>query len=278
MRIPLTKSRALGTCLLIAFAIPRALAAASLHEKSALVSLQVHPDSTTLSGAEVTQQFIVLGDYGDGLERDLTSEARFSLSDSKKGEISRSGRFKAWSSGEVFLTAAVGGQVAKATILIEAADKARPVTFAREIEGILTKRGCNDSTCHGGVKGRGGFRLSVYGVYPREDYKAVVEGGTFRVLTVDDSPKRPRIDVSQPEKSLVVLKPTFGVPHEGGARFEVGSSDYATIVNWVRSGAPYGEEPEKQDATIDRVQVFPKEVVLQTGARQQLIVTAYLSN
>src|SRR5262249_35577782 len=125
---------------------------------------------------------------------------------------------------------------------------------------------------------RGGFRLSVYGIYPREDYKAVVEGGTFRVLTVDDSPKRPRTDLSQPEKSLVVLKPTFGVPHEGGMRFEVGSSDYATIVNWVRSGAPYGEETEKQEATIDRVEVFPKEVVLQTGTRQQLIVTAYLSN
>ena len=45
------------------------------------------------------------------------------------------------------------------------------MTFAREIEGILTKRGCNDTTCHGGVKGRGGFRLSVYGIYPREDYK-----------------------------------------------------------------------------------------------------------
>ena len=137
MRILLTKSKSLAgcaACLLIIFVIPQALAAASLHEKPALVSLQVVPDSTTLSGAEVTQQFIVLGDYSDGLQRDLTSEARFSLSDSKKGEISRSGRFKVQSSGEVFLTAAVGGRVAKATIRIEAAEKPRRVTFAREIE------------------------------------------------------------------------------------------------------------------------------------------------
>ena len=61
-------------------------------------------------------------------------------------------------------------------------------------------------------------------------------------------------------------------------RFEVGSADYETILNWVRSGAPYGEEAEKQGVTVERVEVSPKEVVLQGGGRQQLIVTAYLSN
>ena len=98
------------------------------------------------------------------------------------------------------------------------------------------------------------------------------------MLTADENPKHPRIDLKQPEKSLVLLKPTFSVPHEGGLRFEVGSADYETILNWVRSGAPYGDEAGKQEATVERVEVSPKEVVLQSGARQQLIVTAYLSN
>jgi hypothetical protein len=130
-----------------------------------------------LSGAQASQQFVVLGQYADGLERDLTSAARFSLSDSKKGEIDRSGKLVARNSGELVLTAAIGNRSAKAAIRIEDVEKPRRVTFAREIERILTKRGCNDATCHGGVKGRGGFRLSVYGVYPKEDYKAVVDGG-----------------------------------------------------------------------------------------------------
>jgi len=278
MSLRLLNSKFLTGFFLIAFAPLSAHAADEKRLEPALASLRVFPDSAILSGAQASQQFVVLGEYADGLERDLTSTARFLLSDSQKGEIDRSGKFVVRSSGELILTAAIGDRSAKVAIRIEEAEKPRRVTFAREVEGILTKRGCNDTTCHGGVKGRGGFRLSVYGVYPREDYKAIVEGGTFRVLTVDENPKHPRIDVKQPEKSLVVLKPTFSVPHEGGVRFEVGSADYETILSWVRSGAPYGEEAGRQEATVERVEVSPKDIVLQSGARQQLIVTAHLTN
>ena len=263
---------------MIAFAALPAHAAQEKRLEPALISLRLLPHSATLSGAQASQQFVVLGQYADGLERDLTSTARFSLSDSHKGEINQSGKLVARSSGELVLTAAIENRSAKAAIRIEDVEKPRRVTFAREIEGILTKQGCNDTTCHGGVKGRGGFRLSVYGVYPREDYKTVVEGGTFRVLTADENPKHPRVDVKHPEKSLVLLKPTFSVPHEGGVRFEVGSPDYETILAWVRSGAPYGDEAGKQEATVERVEVSPKDVVLQSGTRQQLIVIAHLSN
>ena len=263
---------------MIALVVLATQPARGAQERPGLVSLRLLPDSATLSGAQASQQFVVLGQYADGLERDLTPISRLSLSDSQRGEINQSGKLVARSSGELVLTAATGNRSAKAAIRIEDAEKPRRVTFAREIERILTKRGCNDVTCHGGVKGRGGFRLSVYGVYPREDYRAIVEGGTFRVLTADEDPKRPRIDVKQPENSLVVLKPTFSVPHEGGVRFEVGSADYKTILNWVRSGAPYGDEAGKQEPTVERVEVSPREVVLQNGAPQQLIVTAHLSN
>lgn len=263
---------------ILAFAILPAQPALGGHKRPALVSVRLLPESTNLSGAQASQQFVVLGKYGDGLERDLTSEVRFSLSDSKKGEIDPSGKLVARASGELVVTAAIGSLSAKAVIRIEEAEKPRRVTFSREIEGILTKRGCNDATCHGGVKGRGGFRLSVYGIYPREDYKTIVEGGTFRVLTADENPKHPRIDLKEPNKSLLVLKPTFSVPHEGGVRFEKGSADYEMILNWVRAGAPYGDEAGKQVATVTRVDVSPREVVLQSGARQQLLVTAHLSD
>ncbi|MSO24289.1 MAG: DUF1549 domain-containing protein [Acidobacteria bacterium] len=278
MGLRLLNTRILTAWLAATLAVLSAHAAEDRRPEPAPVSLRVVPDSATLSGAQASQQFIVLGQYADGLERDLTSTARFSLSDSHKGEINQSGKLVVRSSGELILTAAIGDRSAKVAIRIDEAEKPRRVTFAREVEGILTKRGCNDTTCHGGVKGRGGFRLSVYGVYPWEDYKAIVEGGTFRVLTVDENPKHPRIDVKQPEKSLVVLKPTFSVPHEGGVRFEVGSADHETILNWIRSGAPYGDEAGKPEATVERIEVSPKDVVLQSGARQQLIVTAHLSN
>ena len=240
-------------------------------------SLRVLPSKVTLWGKQASQRFVVLGNV-DGLERDLTSVTKFYLSDEGLGEIAASGMFVAHRSGEGRLTAKVGGKSAQATLHIEHAETPPPFTFAREIEGILTQRGCNDVTCHGGVKGRGGLRLSTYGIAPQEDYKWIVEGGTFRVLTTDESPKYSRVDLKEPDKSLLLLKPTFSVPHGGGLRFEVGSSDYQKIINWIRSGAPYGEEAEQQGARVERVDVTPKELVLQVGDRQQLLVMAYLSN
>src|SRR5207248_10211820 len=168
-------------------------------------------------GAQGSQHFMVLAKYADGLERDVTSATRFSLSQHAKGEIDTTGKFVARSAGEVVLTAKYGGRSAKSAIQMEETEKPRPFTFAREIDGILTKRGCNDALCHGGVKGRRGFKLSVYGIHPREEYKWNVEAGTFRVLTTAEESTHPRINVNEPEKSLLLLKPTYSVQHGGGS-------------------------------------------------------------
>jgi hypothetical protein len=276
MALWLVIKRLVAVAFIVGFAAS-ASAAQEKHGAPRLVSIRIAPQDASVWGAQASQRFVVLGKYADGLERELTSASRFLLSDPLKGEVDSTGKFVARGSGEVILTAEVGGRFVKTAIRIEGAEKPRPFTFAREIEGVLAKRGCNESTCHGGVKGRGGLRLSIYGIHPREDYKWIVEGGTFRVLTTDENPKYSRIDTKDPEKSLLLLKPTFSVPHGGGLRFEVGSADYQTILNWIRSGAPYGEEAEKQGVAVVRVEVFPKEVVLQPGGRQQLLVTAYLA-
>jgi len=278
MSMRLANSKILAILFVLVFATLPGRAAEGNRDLAPPVSLRIVPEEATLWGAHASQHFIVLGKYTDGLEREVTSTAHLSLSNTKMGEVDPSGKFVVRDSGEVILTAEVGGRSAKTTIRIEEADQPRPFTFARDIEGILTRQGCNDSTCHGGVKGRGGFRLSIYGIFPREDHKWIVEGGTFRVLVTDENPKYSRIDLKQPEKSLLLLKPTFSLPHGGGLRFQVGSADYETILNWVRSGAPYGDEAEKQGVTVERAEVSPREVVLQGGGQQQLVVTAYLSN
>ncbi|MFN8006417.1 MAG: DUF1549 domain-containing protein [Terriglobia bacterium] len=247
-------------------------------DPAAPLSIRLVPEQVTLWGISATQQFMVLGSYADGLERDVTTLAHYSLSDAASGEITASGKYTARGTSDVTVTARVGERTAQTQIRRVDGEAPRPFTFPREIEAILTKRGCNDPTCHGGVKGRAGFRLSIYGLYPKEDYKWIVEGGTYRVLTPDENPRYSRIDLKQPEKSLILLKPTFGVPHQGGLRFEVGSADYEKIRKWVAAGAPYGDEAEKQGVRIEQVEVTPKEIVLMGGGRQQLVVTATLSN
>lgn len=102
-----------------------------------------------------------------------------------------------------------------------------------------------------------------------------MEGGTFHVLTPDVEPKVARININEPEKSLLLRKPTFQVPHGGGLHFTTGSADYETILKWIRAGAPYGENSQQSDTTAERVDVFPQQVVLNSGAWQQLLVTAH---
>ena len=93
----------------------------------------------------------------------------------------------------------------------------RPLSFAGDIGRILTKYGCNGSDCHGSVKGKGGFKLSLNALDPREDYRWIVEGGIYQVLSPESGgPKEPRINLEEPEKSLLLFKPTFAIPHEGG--------------------------------------------------------------
>jgi len=246
--------------------------------KPSLVALRLFPEKATLLGASGSQRFVALGKYSDGLERDVTGLSRFSVKDPSLVALSPQGRVSARADGETVIAVELEGKRAESTLSIQETKKVRQPTFTRDVEGILTRRGCNDSNCHGGVKGRGGFKLSLNAVYPREDYQWISEGGTYQVLTTETSgPKVPRIDLKEPEKSLLLAKPTMTIPHGGGVRFEVGSAEYQIILEWIRSRAPYGEEGESANK-IERVEVFPREAVLDSAGKQQLLVTAHLSN
>ena len=101
----------------------------------------------------------------------------------------------------------------------------------------------------------------------------------FQVTTNEsEDPKEPRINLEHPESSLLLQKATMQVAHGGGPRFEKGSDDYATILNWIKAGAPYGEESGEDSSKIVRLETFPAEVVLEHGARQRILVTAHMSD
>lgn len=252
--------------------------AAAANVPSAVRSLRIEPQDRTLWAAGVSQHLLVLATYADGLERDVTSQSKFVASDPKVLDLAEVGRAVAVSDGQTTITANFGGLSAKAAFRVTGSKERRPFAFAQDVGAILTKNGCNDSICHGGVKGKGGFKLSLNALYPREDYKWIVEGGTYQVLTADEGKKVPRIDKNDPAKSLLLLKPTMSTPHGGGLRFRKDSADYQAILNWVQQGAPYGEEGKAGSVDVVRVEVFPQEVVLDPRGKHRLLVTAYFSN
>src|SRR5713226_10634695 len=206
-----------------------------------IVSLEVLPAEVTLRGARATQQFVAIATYADGSERDVTADAEWSISRPALVKLVGSARLAGIANGHLTFSAAVSGSRSQSAVRIEGSETPRRFSFARDIGSILTKRGCNGAACHGGVKGRGGLKLSANALYPQDDYEWITKGGGYQVLTTEVNGERaPRVDLKNPEKSLLLLKPTMEIPHGGSKRFDAGSEDYKTVLEWVRNGTPYG--------------------------------------
>ena len=140
----------------------------------------------------------------------------------------------------------------------------RPVYFGTEVVPILTKLGCNGGGCHGKATGQNGFRLSLFGFEPEFDYEAIVKESRGR-----------RLSPAAPEHSLLLTKGTSSVPHGGGKRLTVGSDDYRILREWISQGAT---PPRADDPHLVKIEIFPKEQILNVDASQQLQVRATFSD
>src|SRR5712671_6491159 len=101
------------------------------------------------------------------------------------------------------------------------------VSFRNDVMAVISKAGCNAGTCHGNKNGKGGFKLSLRGQEPEADYIAMTRDLFAR-----------RLNPLEPEQSLVLLKPTAQVAHEGGLRFKKGSGEYDILQRWLVAGMP----------------------------------------
>lgn len=242
-------------------------------------SLRLAPDTTTLRWKDASQQFSVVATLAGGREKDVTARARFSLADPAVARLDSAGRVLAVADGKTHLQVTLGPLKARAAVVVVDSARPPPFTYEKEIGAILTRRGCNDVACHAGVKGQGGFRLSINAAHPRQDYDWIVKGGVYQVLTDErGAPIVPRVDTEAPESSLLLRKPSLEVAHGGGLRLEKASADYQAIANWIGRGAPYHEGNGGDLPKVEGLEVLPREGLLQEGGSRQLIVTALLSD
>jgi hypothetical protein len=130
-------------------------------------------------------------------EHDVTAQAEIAVADGSVAEVRGGGRLFAAGDGTAEVRAALGSLQAAAKVIVNGSGETRPFSFASDIGGILTRRGCNGAGCHGGVKGQAGFKLSDNGVHPHDDYKWIVEGGTFQVLSAEAAGEKiPRVSIA----------------------------------------------------------------------------------
>ncbi|MFM7114217.1 MAG: DUF1549 domain-containing protein, partial [Planctomycetota bacterium] len=126
---------------------------------------------------------------------------------------------------------------------VSAADK--PVDFERQIMGLLGKTGCAMGSCHGSFQGKGNFRLSLFGYEPERDFMAIVRDSQGR-----------RIDLQNPDQSLLLLKATGQTEHGGGKRFDRNSWQYKMFRDWISQGGKW----EKGSGNLTKLSVNPQEI------------------
>ncbi len=145
-----------------------------------------------------------------------------------------------------------------------AAETPRPLNFANDIVPILTKGGCNSGGCHGKSGGQNGFKLSLLGFEPQEDYEHIVKEARGR-----------RVFPASAEQSLLLTKGTAQLPHGGGKKLDPNSEDYGDITRWIREGMPYGKDTDPKMASIS---VEPSKLTMPLKGAQQLKVTAHYTD
>src|SRR6266446_5029255 len=80
---------------------------AALRAQPAPVSLRIVPADVTFWGDQSSQHFLVLAHDRNGMDRDVTSTARLSLSSPGNRELDKSGKFTAKANGAVKLSVQV---------------------------------------------------------------------------------------------------------------------------------------------------------------------------
>ena len=255
--------RATIALILIMLGCPRAIradspATAVPAKNQAVRKLKIEPDQITLLNGSDVRKVLVLGESDSKTWIDLTSTAALQ-SDSPCLEIDPAGYLHAKAKGQATVTVSASGKQAK--FQVKVLDAVIPeIRFVRDVEPILSQVGCNAGTCHGSAKGKNGFKLSLRGYDPDYDYQALVNDLSGR-----------RINRVAVEQSLMLLKPTAEVPHEGRQAIKPGSREYQILRDWIAQGA----RPEDPSARANRVEIVPAEVDLGLpGLTQQILVIA----
>lgn len=217
-------------------------------------SLAPFPQTLQLKVADTWRRFLVTSQTEDGFHLDLSNQ--YGLT-SQQPDIFQfeNGKWTAKHPGSATLNLLndQGYQFGEISVTVsENPEKSSAPNFVDDIQPILTKVGCNNGACHAKPGGRNGFELSVFGYAPEIDHREIVQDNLGR-----------RVFPASPENSLLLLKGTGAVKHEGGSPLVKDSEFYQTLVDWIESGMPY---QNKDAPKLKQIEVAPTGGRLQKGS------------
>jgi len=224
-----------------------------------IVSLDVQPAQVVISGKYEAAQLVITAKLATGELADVTRIAKLSA-DGGVAEVTATGQVKPLRNGAGHVRIEIAGRSVATPVQVADIVDVQAVDFIRDVNPVMTKLGCNAGTCHGSKDGKYGFKLSLRGYDP-----------IFDVRSLKDDLAARRLNAASPDDSLMLLKATSGVPHEGGQRTQIGEKYYEILRSWIADGAKLDLNAPR----VTKIDVFPKDpVVLRIGSRQQVRIVA----
>ncbi|WP_417848678.1 DUF1549 domain-containing protein [Thalassoglobus sp.] len=231
----------------------------SLPTGTILKSLEVAPNSVTLSGKYDYVQLLVTGILNSGDRVDVTRMSTIQVN-GEAVTVSPLGRILFHAPGQSEVVVSLGKESVKVPVTVAASDVSAKTSFVQDVNPVLSRLGCNQGTCHGAKDGKNGFKLSLRGYDPLYDVRAFT-----------DDLKSRRTNVASPDNSLMLLKSSGAVPHVGGQLTSPGEPYYEIIRKWISEGC----QLDVTDPKVASISLQPENPVIQNlGGRQQFRVIA----
>lgn len=226
----------------------------------AIESLVAEPAGIELSSATGYVQVLITARHSDGTQSDVTRAVKWQMVDANVAAVNERGILEPKADGTTEVIATLGEKEVRVPVKVAGVAGKLTPDYIRDVTPVISKLGCNAGTCHGSKDGKNGFKLSLRG------YDAVYDN---RALT-DELASR-RVNVAAPAKSLMLLKSTAAVPHEGKQLMKQDSKYYRILHDWIAAGAKVNFESPR----VTQIALYPENPVVQRiGGEQQMRVVA----
>lgn len=236
----------------------------ALTEMVAAAAPVVTPSSVDLQGNFAQVQLIVQAPLASGAvaidSADLTSSVKYTSSHPEIVTVNSAGRVAGVANGTAEISIEAGEHKVVVPVTVAGIVERPVVAFREFVSPVLSHAGCNQGACHASQYGKGGFVLSVVGFDPDKDWNSMVRDRGAR-----------RVNLMEPEESLLLKKPMMAVSHGGGQRLIKHSLDYQILTAWLRSGTP---APKTDEPEVAKLEVYPPQRLASVGQTQQLRIVA----
>ena len=227
-------------------------------------NFEVFPTEVNLKFVRDRQSLVCRITEPNGVQRNVTTQAKFSLSDATKARI-ENGIVYPVADGQTVLKVDYNGQTVNVPVKVEEAKTDQPVSFRLDVMPIFMRNTCNSGGCHGSARGKDGFRLSLFGYDPAGDHFRLTREMIGR-----------RVNLATPDASMLVTKCNGDAPHTGGKLFTKDSENNQTLLRWIEAGAPNDADNVAEATSIE---ILPKQLLLEAPDQKfKITVRAHYSD